>query len=120
MRCFYFLFLFLIFIGPKGTYAQKKDFRFKQITTNDGLSQSTVTAMLQDSKGFMWFGTRDGLNRFDGYKFKVFKNDPGNRLSLSNNFVTDILEARTGALLIVTRSGLNRFNRDKNVFTRYN
>ncbi|MFV8325405.1 ligand-binding sensor domain-containing protein [Flavobacterium sp. ZS1P14] len=68
----------------------------------------------------MWFGTRDGLNRFDGYKFKVFKNDPGNRFALSNNFVTDILEARTGALLIVTRSGLNRFNRDKNEFTRYN
>jgi signal transduction histidine kinase/ligand-binding sensor domain-containing protein/DNA-binding response OmpR family regulator len=122
MRRFYLLFLLLllIFIGPKAAYSQKKDFRFKHITTNEGLSQSTITSIFQDSKGFMWFGTRDGLNRFDGYKFRVFKNDPNNPLTLSNNFVTDILEDKTGNLLVVTRSGLNRFSRDKNEFTRYN
>jgi ligand-binding sensor domain-containing protein len=66
-------------MGPKVAHAQNDDFSLKQITTNEGLSQSTVKTIFQDSKGFMWFGTKDGLNRFDGYDFKVFKNDPHNR-----------------------------------------
>jgi signal transduction histidine kinase/ligand-binding sensor domain-containing protein/DNA-binding response OmpR family regulator len=120
MRYFYLLFLLLIFMGTKVAHAQKNDFFFKQITTNEGLSQSTIKSILQDSKGFMWFGTKDGLNRFDGYAFKVFKNNPDNPLTLSNNYVTDILEDRAGNLLIATRVGLDKFNRDTNKFTHYN
>ena len=105
--------------GPKVAHAQNDDFSFKQIATNEGLSQSTVKAIYQDSKGFMWFGTKDGLNRFDGYDFKVFKNDPLNRFSLGNNYITDILEDRDGYLLIATRIGLDKFDRNTNKFTHY-
>ena len=60
---------------------------FNHLTVNDGLSQSSVTCIFQDRKGFMWFGTQDGLNRYDGYKFKVFKNIPNDTTTLTDNFV---------------------------------
>ena len=60
---------------------------FNHLTVEDGLSQSAVTWILQDSKGFMWFGTQSGLNAYDGYRFKIFKNDPLDSTSLSNNFI---------------------------------
>lgn len=119
MKSICLLFLVIIFMGTKGAHAQNDDFSFKQIATNEGLSQSTVKTIFQDSKGFMWFGTKDGLNRFDGYEFKVFKNDPYNRFSLGNNYITDILEDRDGYLLIATRTGLDKFDRNTNKFTHY-
>jgi signal transduction histidine kinase/ligand-binding sensor domain-containing protein/DNA-binding response OmpR family regulator len=67
----------------------------------------------------MWFGTGDGLNRFDGYTFRIFRNDPQNPNSLSNNFITSIFEDRSGALWIGTNDGLNLFNRQSESFTRY-
>ena len=100
--------------------SQQNSEKFNHYTTDNGLSQNRVTSILQDSKGFMWFGTEDGLNRFDGYNFKVFKNDPDNSSTLVNNFITDILEDRSGNFFVATRLGLHKFNRDKNSFTRYN
>ncbi|PWA06110.1 hybrid sensor histidine kinase/response regulator [Flavobacterium psychrotolerans] len=120
MKCHYLLFLFLIFIGANIALAQNNHFFFKQISTDEGLSQSNIKSILQDSKGFMWFGTQDGLNRYDGYDFKVFKNDPDNPLTLSNNYVTDISEDKYGNILISNRLGLDKFNRDTNKFTHYN
>ncbi|HXG00155.1 MAG TPA: two-component regulator propeller domain-containing protein, partial [Bacteroidota bacterium] len=61
--------------------------RFDRIGLEQGLSQSTVSAIAQDTHGFMWFGTHDGLNRFDGYKITVFKHDPTDSNSLSHNTV---------------------------------
>ena len=58
---------------------------FNHLTVEDGLSQSSVTCILQDSKGFMWFGTQDGLNKYDGYSFKIFKTEIGN---IPNNSLT--------------------------------
>jgi len=66
--------LFLIFVFASNSIAQ--DYIFKQLTVDDGLSQSTVFATIQDSRGYMWFGTIDGLNRYDGYTFKIYTNDP--------------------------------------------
>ena len=57
-------------------YARVRDLKFTHLTTNDGLSQGYVTAILQDRRGFMWFATRDGLNRYDGNAFVVYKNNP--------------------------------------------
>ena len=57
-------------------YAQAQDIRFERISLEDGLSQVTINCILQDQDGFMWFGTADGLNRYDGYSFKVFRHDP--------------------------------------------
>ena len=61
---------------------------FKSLSSQNGLSQNTVSAILQDSKGFMWFGTKDGLDRYDGVSFRHFKYDRTNPRSLGNNFVT--------------------------------
>src|SRR5689334_9699058 len=85
-----------IFCMQFPAFSQDNKFEFSHYTTDDGLSQSNVITILQDSKGFMWFGTQDGLNKFDGYKFTVFKNDPGNPLTLNHNGIVEILEDKTG------------------------
>ncbi|MEJ7827932.1 MAG: two-component regulator propeller domain-containing protein [Segetibacter sp.] len=75
---------------------------------------------MQDSRGFMWIGTRDGLNRYDGYNFKVFTNDPDNPNSLSNNNVRDVIEDSRGNIWVATLGGgLNKFDRRKNTFISY-
>jgi ligand-binding sensor domain-containing protein len=84
---------------------------FNHLTVEDGLSQSSVTCIFQDNKGFMWFGTQDGLNKYDGYKFKIFKNDPSDPASLTDNFIFSICESLTGILYIETQSGtLHQYN----------
>ena len=100
--------------------ARDNDIRFERISLDEGLSQSVVLSILQDSRGFMWFGTQDGLNRYDGYEFVVYKHDPEDPHSISDNFVQSILEDRMGALWIGTNvGGLNRLDRHANQFTRY-
>ena len=66
--------------------------RFEHLGIKDGLSQSAVRGILQDSQGFMWFCTQDGLNRYDGYRFTVYRNDPTDPTSISDSRVTCILE----------------------------
>ncbi len=84
---------------------------FNHLTIEDGLSQSSVTCILQDRSGFMWFGTQDGLNRYDGYNFKIFKNNPGDSTSLTDNFIFSIYEDQLGTLYIETQSGsFHRYN----------
>ncbi|MEJ5146058.1 hybrid sensor histidine kinase/response regulator transcription factor [Sphingobacterium sp. MYb388] len=83
-----------------------------------GLSNDFVTDIYQDKDGFMWFGTFNGLNRFDGYEFKIFKNNPLENKSLPDNRITDILEDQTGNLYIATKGGLGVFDMDRNHFTR--
>ena len=88
--------------------------RFSHLTLDQGLSQSNVIAVLQDSEGMMWFGTENGLNRYDGYEFSHYKRDRGNPNALSNDFIFDIAEDRTGHLWLATNGGgvakLNRKN----------
>src|ERR1700753_3632669 len=102
------------------THAQPATLRFDHLGTESGLSQSNITCILQDSRGFMWFGTRDGLNRYDGYEFTVFKNNPNDPKSLSDNFITAITEDRNGDLWIATwGGGVNRYDRTKDRFIHY-
>jgi ligand-binding sensor domain-containing protein/signal transduction histidine kinase len=93
--------------------------RFEHISVEQGLSQSSVNCTLQDSKGFLWFGTDDGLNKHDGYSFTVYKHDPENPYSLSDNIVGAIYEDRSGGLWVGTAEGLNRYDRDAEQFIRY-
>ncbi len=93
--------------------------KFERISLEQGLSQSSVLCMLQDSQGFMWFGTADGLNRYDGYRFKEYKHEPENSSSLSDNTIWAIYEDREGTLWIGTDNGLNQFDRENERFTRY-
>lgn len=101
-------------------FTQKQLLKFEQLGTNEGLSQSNVICILQDSRGFMWFGTRDGLNKYDGYEFTVYKNDPADSSSLNNNFINAIAESKNGDLWIATRGGgLCLYSREKDRFTTF-
>ncbi|CAN5157147.1 hypothetical protein BH24PSE2_BH24PSE2_17340 [soil metagenome] len=100
--------------------ARHSSLRFEHLTIEHGLSQNTVLAILQDHAGYMWFGTEDGLHRYDGYQFTIYRNDPANPATLSGNFITAIAEGDDGALWIGTGSaGLNRLDPVTNEVTRY-
>jgi PAS domain S-box-containing protein len=94
--------------------------RFLHLSQEDGLSQNAGLAFLQDKNGFMWIGTQDGLNRYDGYTFTIYKNDPDNAASLSNNSINALMEDRDGQIWIGTwGGGLNRFDPRTQQFTRF-
>ncbi|MBN1270884.1 MAG: histidine kinase [Candidatus Aminicenantes bacterium] len=100
--------------------AQNNRISFRHITIEDGLSQSSVYCILRDNKGFMWFGTQDGLNRLDGYHFNVYRNDPRDINSLSDNYINSIWEDHTGQIWVGTRgSGLNMFDPAARKFILY-
>ncbi|RKZ79416.1 MAG: hypothetical protein DRR19_24975, partial [Candidatus Parabeggiatoa sp. nov. 1] len=110
----------LILIISLSTYAQKPEIKFEHLSRKNGLSQSTVYTILQDSKGFMWFGTQDGLNKYDGYTFTHYRHDPQNPDSLSNSFILSIYEDRTGTLWIGTDGGgLDKYDRHQDKFVHY-
>jgi ligand-binding sensor domain-containing protein len=92
---------------------------FEQLSTKDGLSSNKVLDILQDKVGYLWFATTDGLNRYDGYKFLVYKNTIGDTTSLSNNLVTCLEEDIHGNLWVGTLYGLNRYNRKTNQFEHF-
>ncbi|MFN3793279.1 MAG: two-component regulator propeller domain-containing protein [Chitinophagaceae bacterium] len=89
------------------------------LSTRNGLSQNAVTCIYQDKKGFLWVGTQDGLNRYDGYQFKHYKHNPEDSSSISDQFITAIAEDGKGELWIGTRHGLNRFNSNTEKFTHF-
>lgn len=95
-----------------------RSIRFEHISLEQGLSQSVINVIFQDSKGFLWIGTEDGLNRYDGYGFKVYKPEDDNEDSLSNRWITSIVEDKNGYIWIGTRQGgLNRFDPRSGLFT---
>jgi len=94
--------------------------RFDHISIEQGLSQSSVRVIFQDSRGFLWFGTEDGLNRYDGYTFKTYKPDPDAPFSLSDRWINSIVEDEEGYLWIATRlGGLNRYDPRSEQFTHF-
>ena len=86
----------------------------------DGLSFGIVTSITQDNKGFMWFATDDGLNRFDGTNFKVFKSEPGNPYSLPSNYVQNIFKDAGGDIWISSRRGIYKFDIRTERFSKFN
>jgi len=110
-------FLVLLFIS--GNIFSQNKYRLKNISTTDGLSQSSVIAIHQDKFGQMWFGTRDGLNKYDGSRFTIFRNDAADKSSISNNDILAIEEDKSGQLWVGTYNGLNCYNPVTNTFTRY-
>jgi len=91
----------------------------ERFSIENGLSQSSVQCLFVDSKGFLWVGTQDGLNRYDGYSFKVFRNQPIDSCSISNNYIHSIAEDSFGNLWVGTQGGLSRYNRKTDSFTNY-
>ena len=95
------------------------DIRFARVSTADGLSQTKVGQIVQDDQGFMWFGTQYGLNRYDGYTFKVFTHDPGNPKSLNGVFIRSLFKDRDGTLWVGCDQFINKFDPATETFARY-
>ena len=118
LRTFFYLILQLCVLAG---LSQNHHLDFEHIGINEGLSQSNVLCIMQDSRGFMWFGSWEGLNKYDGYKITVYQNDPLKLSSISNNYINQIAESKNGDLWVATYSGgLCRFNRNTEKFIRYN
>src|SRR5689334_14132287 len=116
MYKFLLLTLYLIFILQSICFSQAVS--FEHISSAQGLSQNSVNNILQDHEGFMWFSTRDGLNKYDGYTFTVYQNDPADSASLSANHTRVLLEDHNHVLW-VGGGGLNKFNASTQKFTIY-
>lgn len=113
-----FLFFAMLFIA--NIFAQHSELSFDHLTIEDGLSENSVICIFQDSRGFLWFGSGDGLNRYDGYQFKIYKNDLADPHTIGSNYILAIHEDRQGEMWVGTwLGGLNRYNRETETFTRF-
>ena len=92
---------------------------FKMLNVSNGLSQGSVICSFQDSQGFLWFGTQYGLNRYDGYNFKVYLNNPSDSSSITSNYIISIAEDHAGDLWIATSAGLNRYDHKRKLFQQF-
>lgn len=88
-------------------YSQPNELKFENISIEHGLSQSTVHSILQDRQGYIWIATEDGLNRYDGYSFNVYRNIRGDTISISSNYVRSIFQDNSGKLWVGTKDGLS-------------
>ena len=82
-----FLIVFLLLICSVVTQASGPSVRFFKLSIEQGLSQNSINSIIQDNEGYIWIGTQDGVNRYDGYNFKIFRHDPQLPNSLLNNFI---------------------------------
>jgi signal transduction histidine kinase/ligand-binding sensor domain-containing protein/CheY-like chemotaxis protein len=116
----YYLCALLLLFHSILAYPQSEHLSFEHLGTAQGLSHSNVICTLQDSRGFMWFGTREGLNKYDGYLFTVYRNKIGDDRSLTNNLVNAIVEDDKGYLWIGTwGGGLDRYDRRTDQFVHF-
>lgn len=115
-----FGFLFFLVVIKSNATEVVNNLNFDFYSQENGLSNNQIHCIHQDKKGWMWFGTSQGICRFDGYKFTIFKNDPDDSTSLKGNLVRTIFEDRKGQLWIGTENGgLNKFNREKENFQHF-
>ncbi|MBN2092326.1 histidine kinase, partial [candidate division KSB1 bacterium] len=113
-----FIFI-LLFFFPLFSFSQTQRIQFEQITTKDGLSNSSVKCILQDRQGFMWFGTEGGVSRFDGYSFMNYKYNPDDTNCISANYIWSLFEDSEGFIWIGTGNGLNKFDPVTGMFRHY-
>ncbi|HAN79764.1 MAG TPA: hypothetical protein DCQ31_19385 [Bacteroidales bacterium] len=119
MKKLYFLYG-LAFLICNTLYAQNKNIRFEHLTSDLGLSQNSVKSIVQDVQGYMWFGTLDGLNRFDGHEIKIYRNSPNNPNSVSDNNITALFIDKRGNMWVGTSDkGISIYNPKSDNFTGY-
>lgn len=109
----------IVLMMPVEGWAQTEPLTFRSLSTRDGLSEDAVKVMLQDQDGYMWFGTENGLNRYDGYTFTLYTRDRHDTTSLSHPHITALYESSDGTLWVGTVDGLNRYAPLTSRFTRY-
>ena len=108
-----FLFLFSGFLKGEESYY------FRRFGVESGLPQNTVSCILQDKQGFMWFGTKDGLSRYDGYTFKTFRHDKKDKNSIGNNFIWSLYQDESGAIWIGTDAGVYIYHHETESFSHF-
>ena len=115
-----FRFFCIIFLSVFVTELYSQSIIFNHLTTNNGLSNNFVSDIFQDREGFLWFATDDGLNRFDGYEFKVYRNNPDDENSISDNTIISFSEDQNGNIWIGTKNGfINRYDPVLDKFTKW-
>ncbi|MEQ8473695.1 MAG: two-component regulator propeller domain-containing protein [Marinoscillum sp.] len=117
------LILWITFIGIVrlgfGLSKDQADYRFKHFNTDHGLSQVTILSLYEDEQGYIWIGTGNGLNYFDGYDFHSFYGDPWNQNTLSSNYINVVTGDGKGTIWIGTSDGLTSYDQRKKIFTRF-
>jgi len=96
-----------------------QSYHFEKLTTGDGLSQNTINCIYQDSQGFLWLGTQDGLNKYDGYEISIYRHEVEDTGSISHSWIWDIIEDNDQNLWVATWNGLNKMSSYSNSFERY-
>ena len=112
------IFLFLL-VYSTTIFGEEQKIRFDLLSIKDGLSQSSINAVVQDKQGFIWIGTQDGLNKYDGYSFTTYYHNPEDSTSICDNFIRALEIDSVGNLWIGTDNGLSRFNSRTETFTSY-
>ncbi len=113
-----FLLIFLFSLSLE-IFPQNNELKFEVLSTEDGLPGNWVEAILQDSQGFMWFGTDQGLCRYDGYEFRNFSGNPIDTNSIGNNLIWSIIEDREECFWIGVNNGLYKLDYDSGKLTRF-
>lgn len=119
----YLYIILLLWIGSciNNIYAEKRDpsIRFTSLSIDNGLSQSTVYDIIQDKKGFLWVATADGLNKYDGYTFTVYRHENYNHNSIQSDLIRSLFLDDKGELWVGTNSGLALYDSKKDIFHTY-
>ncbi|MFC1569715.1 two-component regulator propeller domain-containing protein [bacterium] len=105
-------------LSSNGLALQRK-MQFRHLTVDDGLSHLYVRCIMQDDQGFMWFGTFDGLNRYDGYQYKVYRYLDKDSTSIPSNIIRTLFKDSNGNLWVGTIDGLCRYDRSQDAFIRF-
>src|SRR5450759_1781590 len=98
-----FVFLTVLLLVSFSLFAQRERYNFSKLNTYTGLSHNQVNTILKDSDGFLWFGTMSGLDRYDGYSFKIYRNKPNDSSSLFDNYILSLYELPNGKMWVITR-----------------
>ena len=110
-----------IFVSTLSLTAQEDVLRFEHLTVDEGLSQNSIFGIIKDKHGFMWFGTWEGLCRYDGYKFKIFRADESDPTALANNRINMLFKDSSENIWVALNDTtfICRYNYDTENFTRY-
>ena len=112
-------YLIIIVLFHSNLILAKVALKTTQITTDNGLSQNSIRVIYEDHLGYLWIGTQDGLNKFDGYQFHIFRNNPADSTTINNNSITSIYEDKNNTIWVGTITGLNRLDKNSNRFKSY-